>query len=162
MLVRRRSDASGLRVIKHQAQAALIFACELTHFELAGLGRGFPVDKPAGILRRGFTDAVELRAAPAHEGNKVSGNHRQDIEEIVRLEQRRIDNEIAFQGNFAALDQEGKRKACGNAESFLAIVAAARKCYFQLSTSRVLRGDIGEINGPRQDAGLERRRIPAA
>ena len=51
----------------------------------------------------------------------------------------RINHEIALQRNFAALDQERKRKARGNAESFLAVVAAARKRHLQLSAGRVLR-----------------------
>src|SRR5579864_9601306 len=121
MLVCGHRNAARLGIIKHQAQTALVFTGKLAHFELPRLGRGFPVDKAAGVLRRGFTDTVEFGAAAAHEGNKVSGNHGQDIEKVVRLKQWRIDNEIALQDHFAALDQKRKWKAGGNAESFLAV-----------------------------------------
>src|SRR5689334_16633178 len=108
MLVRRRSNPSRLRIVKHQAQTAFVFTGKLADFERAGLGRGFPVNEPTRVLRRVLANAIQLASTAAHKTQELPRDQGQQLKEIVCLEQRRVDQQVALQLDLAALEQKGE------------------------------------------------------
>src|SRR5689334_3522465 len=63
-LFRKYSDG---RIVERDAELALIFAGELTHFERSRFCRCFPIDVPSRILGHVFANAIEIGTSSADE-----------------------------------------------------------------------------------------------
>src|SRR5262249_34857324 len=126
-LVSFRRNFARLGIVENNAQPALILARELPHFQRSGFRRGFPVHRARHIVRRVFANTVKLSSAAAHEGDKLAGNQRQNIQQLFGLEQRRVHNQFALQRNRTALGQKRKWETRGNTKTILAVLSASRE-----------------------------------
>src|SRR5277367_2645069 len=111
-----RRQYAGRRIIKHNAQLALIFAAEFAHLQRTCTSRRLPVDVSSGVVRHVFANEIKVVAPSAHKSFKLARYHRKNFEKLIGRLHSRIDNHFASQIDAPRLRQESKRKACGHAK----------------------------------------------
>src|SRR5208282_2912892 len=104
-----------------------------------------------GIVGHVVADEVKIVAASAHKGFELAGNHGKNFAELFGGLDGGIDDHFAGKVNPPGFHQEGKRKACGQAEVFFAIASSNWEVNLQVGAQFLFGSEKRKINGFLQD-----------
>ena len=133
--------------IEHQHHAALVLAREFADHQAAGFRGDFPVHEAGAIGGLIVAQGMQLVAAPAEMTGHLAAQQRQDFIELLGRLDARIDDDFDVRIHLARLFEEAEGKPRANAESILAVDAAARKSQLHFLARRALPRNVRKKNG---------------
>ena len=113
--------------IEHEHHAALVLAREFADHQLPGARGDFPVHEARAIGGKIFAQRMQFVPAPAEVACHFAAQQRQHFVELIRGLDARIHDHFHVRVDLARFFEEAERKSRADAESVLAIDAAARK-----------------------------------
>src|SRR4051794_36012326 len=131
-LVRGFRDQPGFRIIKGDAELALVLAGKLAHLQRSRLRGGFPIYVPRRILGHVLANEIEIGTTASDETLPLSANQGKYLEDLVRLLDARVDENLSREGHMARLGEECKRETRGQAEAVFTVEAALIELQLQI------------------------------
>jgi len=139
--------------VEYQEDAVVILACEFANHKRAGASGSLPVDMAGAVCRQVIAESVEILAAAFCDAFDDALDAGEKLKEFGGRFDGWIDEGLAEQIETARLLQKAEREAGNDAKGFLAIGAPFREEKRDGLLHGLTAGDVGKINGRREERG---------
>src|SRR5579871_362376 len=131
--------------VEHEQNPAIVLACKFPNHERAGPRGGLPMHVAHAVVRQVVSEGVKIVAAALVVAFQRSLERRQNLKEIARWLDRRIDKRFGAELNAARLLQKAERETRDDAKHVLAVGAASWKCNRDVLLDAVALRQVGKI-----------------